>query len=233
MPEDHTTVRETRFGEWFQNTKVWRDYVLAEAVAELTALLPPQRRRFDSVLEVGCGSGLAFDLLGEALEIGRIVGIDQDAGSIESARARGACTPIEVRVGDLHDLELPSASMDLVFCHQTLHHVRAQQRGLREMWRVLRPGGILLLAESCRRFVYSLAVRALFRHPMDAQHSPAEYVDLVRKAGFQVEDEDVLTPEPFWSQPDFGFREWLGRPTPQPSEASQLRLVASKVPDPG
>ena len=228
MPEPGAAIRETRFGEWFQNTPIWRDYVLSEAVSELVTLLPTSTRRFDSVLDVGCGSGQAFDLLTDRLEIRRIVGVDLDPSAAEAARARGAPVRLEIHLGDICDLTLPPASMDMVFCHQTLHHVRDQQRALERMWKLLRPGGTLLLAESCRRFVRSLAVRTLFRHPMEVQRSPGEYVSLVRDAGFDVKEDCIRTPEPFWSRPDFGLRRWLGRSTSAYTEASQLHLLASR-----
>ena len=228
MSEDSTVLHETRFGEWFQNTQIWRDYVLAEAVSELVAMLPAASRHFDSLLDVGCGRGQAFDLLTGQLDIGRIVGVDLDPHAIEAARARRVSAPLELLVGDVCDLELPPASVDLVFCHQTLHHINDHEHVLAQLWRVLRPGGTLLLAEACRRFIRSFAVRALFRHPMEVQRSPREYTELIGKAGFVVADDGTHLPEPFWSRPDFGLREWLGGRAPSYTESGQVRVFATK-----
>ncbi len=63
---------------------------------------------------------------------------------------------------------------------------------------------------------------------MEVQRSPDEYIELVRKAGFRVDDPAVLTRDQFWSRPDFGLLEWLDRPSPRYTEASQLVLIASK-----
>ncbi len=222
-------VPETRFGVWFQRTEIWLRYVLAPAVDEFGALLGPGDRRFRSILDVGCGEGLAFRLLEERFRPDVISGLDIDAQLIERARVaaeRCSCR-VEARAGDAAKLELPDASVDLVFCHQTLHHLCDQEGAIHEFHRVLEPGGVLLLAESCRRFTHSLPVRLLFRHPMELQKSAAEYLKLLRSAGFAFEPRDVGTPCPFWSQPDFGLRELLGRPVRTPREPTLVQVAAS------
>jgi ubiquinone/menaquinone biosynthesis C-methylase UbiE len=134
-----------------------------------------------------------------------------------------------VQEGDLAELALADASFDLVLCHQALHHVEDQLAVLRNLFRVLRPGGTLLLAESCRSFTRSWAVRALFRHRADTQRTASAYLELVRAAGFAVAAEDVADPSPFWSRPDFGMREWLGFERRDATEAAELQVVAQRV----
>jgi SAM-dependent methyltransferase len=115
--------------------------------------------------------------------------------------------------------------MDLVFCHQLLHHADDPMQVLREVRRVLKPGGWLLVSESCRAFVEWWIVRLLFRHPARQQHTAPQYRELVRAAGFVVTDAQYLTPAPWWSQPDFGVAERLGRSIAN-REPTQVRLAA-------
>ena len=53
------------------------------------------------------------------------------------------------------------ASVDVVFCHQTFHHLTRQREALREFHRVLKPGGLLLFAESTRAYIESWIIRLL------------------------------------------------------------------------
>lgn len=222
-------VRETRFGTWFQGTRIWIDYVLRPAVEDLEALLADRRVNFPTILDVGCGGGHAFALLEHHFRPETIFGVDIDPQLVEQARsaARNTACRSEVAQGDAGKLEFADASLDMVFCHQTLHHVGDQSRALAEFRRVLNPGGILLIAESCRPFTHSPWVRILFRHPNDAQRSADGYLELLRAAGFSFDEASVATPNPFWLRPDFGLREWLGRPARRASEPRLVYVAAA------
>ena len=103
----------------------------------------------DSVLDVGSSSGyLARKLAAAAGPAGHVTGVDPSAAAIAYAqrRARGAMT---FTVGVAQDLGLPDCSFDVVTCTLALHHVPARKRGtaLREMYRVTKPGGRLLVAD--------------------------------------------------------------------------------------
>jgi SAM-dependent methyltransferase len=221
-------VPETRFGTWFQGTAIWRRYVVDETLA-LLAELAPRGQRFARVLDAGCGHGFALARLDAHFAPDEIVALDADPGVLAHAASEAArCrAKVEVRLGDIAALALADASIDLALCHQTLHHTQRQHEALAELRRVLRPGGVLLLAESCRAFVQRLWVRALFRHAAHAQHRAEEYVALVQGAGF-----DVLahaTPDPWWSLRDLGARDWLlGRARPASAEHTLVCIAARR-----
>jgi SAM-dependent methyltransferase len=222
--ESNSWVRETRFGVWFQSTRIWIDYVLRPAVEGLERLIADRRAAFPTILDVGCGEGRAFPLLEHHFRPETLFGVDIDPHLVERARSAGrhSTCRTEVAKGDVGKLEFADASLDMVFCHQTLHHVCDQSRALSEFHRVLKPGGVLLIAESCRPFIRSPWVRFLFRHPTDVQRSADGYLELLRASGFCFGGASVSTPDPFWSRPDFGLREWLGRPA---QRAGEPRLV--------
>ena len=103
-----------------------------------------------------------------------------------------------------------------------------QAAELREFRRVLAPGGVLLIAESCREFILSTPVRVLFRHPNEVQKTAGEYQRLLRDAGFSFTSADVETSRPFWSLADWGLRERLGWRAQREAEPTQVTVVAFK-----
>ena len=205
-------VPETSFGKWFVRTDLWVQRVLAVSFLEFDALFD-SKQRFSRILDIGCGEGTAFALIEKHLRPQTLIGIDIDARAVRCAQdaARKCGCRAEVLVGDAASLELPDSSMDLIVCHQTLHHLSNQIGAVRELHRVLRPGGVLLCAESCRCFIESFWVRWLFRHPPEVQKSAGEYLELVRSAGFEFGPENFSTPNPAWARPDFGLSELFGR----------------------
>lgn len=222
-------VSETRFGKWFLSTRTWYRYVLTVAVEDLRAIGGQRLHSIGRLLDVGCGQGRAFGLLAQHFAPREIVGVDIDPVMVETARitAKNCPVPVTVKQSSVSRLELPDASVDVVFCHQLIHHVADQERVLRELRRVLAPGGYLLLGESCESFIHIWSVRWFFRHPPGVQHPAEGYVRLVREAGFTVEERDVRTSTPWWSMPDLGFARKYGlqKKVPPPTE---LLLVARK-----
>ncbi len=100
--------------------------------------------------------------------------------------------------------------MDLLFCHQTFHHLVDQDAALAEFRRVLKPGGIMLFAESTRKYIHSWIIRLLFRHPMEVQKTAEEYLAMVRAAGFEVAPSSISYPYLWWSRSDLGiFERWF------------------------
>ncbi len=222
-------VPESRFGEWFQRTDIWRRYVVEEAVTELTSLLPPGCRSFGTILEAGCGEGVAFECLQSKFPSSAFLGVDINPVAVDVAKraADRLGGKIQVRQADASHLPLDTASVDLVVCHQLLHHCSTPVSVLAELRRVLAPDGWLLVAESCQAFLEWWPVRLLFRHPHRDQHTAAGYAMLVREAGFAVDPSRVMTPAPWWSQPDLGVRARLGGKSTV-GQATQVRIAVQR-----
>jgi ubiquinone/menaquinone biosynthesis C-methylase UbiE len=101
------------------------------------------------VLDVGCGPGTDLGALAEAVgDTGQVIGVDRDPAMIETARHRTAHqTRIDLRTGDAHDLPVPEHGVDRARTDRVLQHVDDPVRVLAELRRVIRPGGLLALAE--------------------------------------------------------------------------------------
>jgi ubiquinone/menaquinone biosynthesis C-methylase UbiE len=145
------------------------------------------------ILDAGCGSGLGLALIAETYRPSRLVGIDLMPEQVERAIARGV-PGAEIRVGDITAIDEPDASFDAVFVFGILHHVPAWRAALRELARVLRPGGILLVEEIHGRFV-DIEDRLLgTSHPIEARFDWPTFRDGLARAGLAIRDETALVP---------------------------------------
>lgn len=223
---------ESKFGTWFLSTDVWETYVLKFAVDDLVKLVGDRRNASPVVVDVGCGSGRSFKLLHECFAPKVVIGTDIDADMLRLSAIEAEKQNLDVKLihGSSSDLALADQSVDILFCHQTFHHLVDQQGAIREFHRVLKPGGLFLFAESTRTFIYSWIIRLLFRHPMEVQKSASEYMDVIEKAGFRVERESVSFPYLWWSRADFGILERLFGVVPsRDREETLLNLVAVRI----
>lgn len=230
MNENRKWVKESLFGTWFLNTDTWLNHVLKIALNDLEGLIGTRRDRYPLILDVGCGYGNALKLLEERFKPDTIIGLDVDKDALESAREKAKNCQCEVKLINAfsESVELPDRSVDLIFCHQTFHHLVDQESAIREFFRISKPGSILLFAESCRKYIHSLLIRLLFRHPMDAQRTAEEYLKLIRQTGFVFDRRNVSFPYLWWSRNDLGLVEWLGFPPPSEREETLVNVVAMR-----
>ncbi|MFV0662589.1 class I SAM-dependent methyltransferase, partial [Denitromonas sp.] len=189
MTTSNAYVPETRFGFWFLGTRIWRDHVLKIAIDDLRRLPDAPFPAAPVIADVGCGQGNSLSLLNAAFAPSRLIGIEFDAHSLAIARTLLAREGLhaELKQNDCAAIDLPDASVDMVFCHQTFHHLLRQEEAMREFYRILKPGGQLLFAESTRAYIHSWIIRLLFRHPMHVQRTADEYKAMIRDAGFVFE----------------------------------------------
>jgi 2-polyprenyl-3-methyl-5-hydroxy-6-metoxy-1,4-benzoquinol methylase len=101
-------------------------------------------RRSGAVLDIGCGHG--YGSLRLATAGFQVTGADLNPERIASARARLAHEALGFRVLNGCDLKLEDASCDYVTSFETLEHVDDPAQFLRELHRVLKPGGLLFLS---------------------------------------------------------------------------------------
>jgi ubiquinone/menaquinone biosynthesis C-methylase UbiE len=93
------------------------------------------------VLEVGCGPGVILDRLDQ----GRLHGIDLSEHSVGLARQKLG-DRAEIRHGNAQELPYSDNEFDFVFCTEVLEHVVDPRTAICECFRVLRPGGRLVLS---------------------------------------------------------------------------------------
>jgi ubiquinone/menaquinone biosynthesis C-methylase UbiE len=130
------------------------NWLLGRRGNRLTRMLADdlQLRPGDRVLDVGCGPGRLARVFAERVApTGAVDGIDAATEMINRARrqARKRSAAVTFQVAFAQDIPFPDATFDAVGCTLALHHVAQddQRTAVAEMYRVLKPGGRLLIAE--------------------------------------------------------------------------------------
>ncbi|MFI5755036.1 methyltransferase domain-containing protein [Streptomyces sp. NPDC051569] len=114
--------------------------------ANSAAYLIPELRPGQDVLDVGCGPGTITADLAALVAPGTVTAVDASASVLDAAREAATTAGVDnVRfaVADVHALDFPDDSFDVVHAHQVLQHVGDPAHALREMRRVCRPGGVV------------------------------------------------------------------------------------------
>ena len=141
-------------------------------------LRPGQR-----VLEIGCGTGNLLLAAKRAQPAAVLVGLDPDLPALARAHRKARRRGLAVQLDRGYADELPYAddSVDVVLSSFMLHHVPAGERepAMREVLRVLRPGGVLHLVD-----VGGPGDRG-HRHRFTREHAVDDVPDLLRRAGFR------------------------------------------------
>lgn len=142
------------------------------------------------VLEIAVGTGRN---LPHYPPHARVTGIDLTPGMLAVARRRAASIgrAVDLRIGDAQTLDFPDASFDTVVATLALSSIPNDRQALTEAWRVLRPGGRLLLVEHVRsphrlvraiqRILNPLSVR------LHANHLLRDPLDHLEDVGFVAE----------------------------------------------
>ncbi len=113
------------------------------------AYLLPYLTPTDRLLDIGSGPGtITADLARRVREVVALEINDEAAHLTRVELERQGVTPVDVRVGDVHDLDLADDEFDVVHAHQVLQHVADPVAALREMARVTRSGGVVGVRDS-------------------------------------------------------------------------------------
>jgi SAM-dependent methyltransferase len=115
------------------------------------AYLLPRLKSGDTLLDIGCGPGTITADLATQITPGRVTALETTEEALDLARAeigRRGLQTVDFAVGDVHALDFPDDSFDVVHAHQVLQHVGDPVTALREMRRVTRPGGVVAVRDS-------------------------------------------------------------------------------------
>lgn len=111
-------------------------HAMVDAI-EVGAVIDVSRGK--SVLEVGCGTGLLLEKV--AREAAQATGVDLSPGMLHHARARG----LDVHEGNATALPFEDAQFDVAYSFKVLAHVPEIERAVSELFRVVKPGGHVLI----------------------------------------------------------------------------------------
>lgn len=144
----------------------------------------------DTVLDLGCGQGLDLILAARAVgPAGRAIGIDLTQAQLDRAQrhiAEAGLDNVELRVGPMEALPLDRGTVDWVISNGAINYSPEKAAVFAEAWRVLRPGGQLLVADVLVEDLDPALGHRLFGYIHNAGATgEAEYLSLIREAEFR------------------------------------------------
>jgi SAM-dependent methyltransferase len=134
------------------------------------------------VLEAGSGEGYGADLIADVAR--RVIGLDYDESAVAHVRAR--YPRVDMRHGNLAELPLGDAEVDVVVNFQVIEHLWDQGQFVEECARVLRPGGVLLMSTP-NRITFSPGLDTPLNPFHTRELNAAELTGLLTGAGLVVE----------------------------------------------
>ncbi len=142
------------------------------------------------VLEVGCGRGIGAEILLRRFEAGDVHAFDLDPRMVATARQRAvrAGRHVHLSVADASAVPVRDASFDAVVDFGAIHHVPAWRSAIREIRRVLRPGGRFYFMEITKQCLDRWLVRTFLDHPREDRFTIAEFVTELERCGIEVGD---------------------------------------------
>jgi 2-polyprenyl-3-methyl-5-hydroxy-6-metoxy-1,4-benzoquinol methylase len=158
----------------------------------------------ETALEVGPGSGVYLPTLCEIFT--NVYGTDIEPAYLDHSRPlQEKYTHLSLIVDDITNSKLPVHSFDLILCTEVIEHIFDSKSALSEMYKLLKPGGILILSTPQRHSPLELAakiaflpgviqlVRLIYREPiLDSGHinlmTETEVTKQLHSAGFEIEE---------------------------------------------
>jgi ubiquinone/menaquinone biosynthesis C-methylase UbiE len=155
---------------------------------QVVSLLPPKEASH-TIVDLGCGPGLLSVELCKLMPQARLMGVDPSAEMLQVASrnvSRAGLSNFETRLGRAERIPMRSDSVSLVVSQSSFHEWQDPEEGLSEVFRVLEPGGVLVLKDYSRTWLsaWKRAVFERFHHLRMFKYSFHDAVDLVRAAGF-------------------------------------------------
>jgi ArsR family transcriptional regulator len=160
-----------------------------EAVGRLLLTLAPRQVYAD----LGAGEGLISQLL--AARAKKVIAIDHSPRMVEVGRdlaKRSGLKNLEYRQGDMEQPPIRPGSVDVAILSQALHHAVHPPRALEAAWKILRPGGTLLVLDLVEHAFE--AAREMYADVW-LGFAPVELSKLLREAGFEGISVEVVAKE--------------------------------------
>lgn len=141
------------------------------------------------VLEIGCGRGIGTEIIFEQFGAGEVDAFDLDPQMIRLAEKRLSKFPAErlrLFVGDAERIDAPDSSYDAVFDFGIIHHVPLWQNAVKEVARVLKPGGKFYFEEVTQKALNRWFYRTFLKHPKENRFSGDAFVTELEKNEIEV-----------------------------------------------
>lgn len=147
------------------------------------------KKRYPVCLELGCGNGTGVRIIKGLFGAGKVTATDIDPSQLERARKRlkSYGNQVEFRLESATNLSCEQVGeYDAVFAFGVIHHTEDWRRSLREINRVLKPGGEYFFDELLKGFLQSAPVKAATRHPEGGMFTAEEFAGYLLQNGFKL-----------------------------------------------
>jgi ubiquinone/menaquinone biosynthesis C-methylase UbiE len=175
--EDLTSMHEDAAGSDHPIDRASR----ADAIAQLKRGLRRQGRTSPIILEVGCSSGFLLRDMRAQVPEAMLIGSDFIAGPLEALHR--AMPDLPLLQFDLVQCPLPDQSIDAVVALNVLEHIEDHEGALRQIFRILRPGGVAVIEVPAGPHLFDVYDKLLMHW---RRYRLGELVDLARRCGFEV-----------------------------------------------
>lgn len=129
-----------------------------------------------AIIDIGCGAGDVMELLAK---FGQVLGVDSSKQIAAFNKKMGR----KVVVGDITKLDFPQKQFSLVTVLEVLEHLDRDRQALEEVWRILKPGGMLVITVPAFSFLWG-------SHDVTAHHkrryTQKEIEEKLQKTGFKI-----------------------------------------------
>jgi ubiquinone/menaquinone biosynthesis C-methylase UbiE len=142
-----------------------------------------------SVLEIGCGSGNGAILIDKYFSPKEIIAIDLDEKMIQVAQKRHKQSNLIFQVMDGAALNFSDNRFDVIFDFGIIHHIPNWRDCIKELGRVLKPKGELILEElSIESFSSGTGKlwQKILRHPYESMYSVKEFTEFLSESGLEI-----------------------------------------------
>ncbi len=167
------------YDTWLNPFRIWLTYVQKACLKYISN---------GKLLDIGCGTGDLLLMLAKRGKCTTLYGIDISPNMVKKAKKNLAGRAV-IQYGDAENIPFKSNFFDYVASTEAFHHYENPKRAVKEMHRVLKKGGHLLLADFS---ISGWLIRKLFLlvEPGHIKiYSRKEFSQLLRDAGFQIEEQ--------------------------------------------
>ena len=163
----------------------------------LKEFIPINSKKSIKLLDIGCADGTTTTQISKMSNLLDVTGIDYFKGAVDHAKKRNS--NIKFVHADVHKLPFKDASYEMVTAIETLEHLKNPNQAFREIFRILKPRGYLIIGQDTNsllfRLIWFLWTRwrgSVWKNSHISCMRPKDLMKVLKKQGFKVEKSKII-----------------------------------------